>query len=172
MLKPCWQGLRKHLRLIFSCVFVFNLGLLPSIIVIYTALLFNHFILFSKSIESWLESLFWSYSSNYLLIFTGFSLFGVIGITYLITNIPVIEEPASPSLVVYVFHTLPLKLTSPLSVANHITFSISQAIARASLLGISLFHMVYHSQFTPSKKVTPLRASLWQNQILNVKIKF
>ena len=53
-------------------------------------------ILFSKPIESWLESLFWSYSSNYLLIFTGFSLFGVIGITYLITNIPVIDRLIIP----------------------------------------------------------------------------
>lgn len=53
-------------------------------------------ILFAGKLESWLESLFWSYNTTYLITFTGFSLFGVIGIGYLLANIPFIDRLIIP----------------------------------------------------------------------------
>lgn len=52
--------------------------------------------IFSGSITESLSSMFWNYDSSYLLIFTGFSLFAVIGITYLLSNIPVIDRLIIP----------------------------------------------------------------------------
>ncbi len=53
-------------------------------------------LLLSSNIEQWFKSLFWNYNPSYLLIFTGFSLFSIIGLTYLITNIPAIDRLIIP----------------------------------------------------------------------------
>lgn len=55
-------------------------------------LYFIGIMLFSGSVESWLKSLFWDYNPIYLSIFTGFSIFIVIGISYVLSNIPVIDR--------------------------------------------------------------------------------
>lgn len=64
--------------------------------VVVGALYFVGIIFGSTGIEQWLKSMFWNYNPIYLLMFTGFSLFGVIGITYLITNIPAIDRLIIP----------------------------------------------------------------------------
>lgn len=60
------------------------------------ALYFICIMLFSGSVESWFKSLFWEYQSTYFSIFTGFSIFAVIGITYVLSNIPAVDRLIIP----------------------------------------------------------------------------
>ncbi len=59
-------------------------------------LYFIGLMLFSGSAQSWLKSLFWDYNPIYFSIFTGFSIFTVIGITYVLSNIPAIDRLIIP----------------------------------------------------------------------------
>lgn len=53
--------------------------------------------IFSDSVTNILSSMFWNYKESYLLLFTGFSLFFVIGVTYVLSNIPVIDRLIIPN---------------------------------------------------------------------------
>ncbi|MGL1893572.1 MAG: TPM domain-containing protein [Spirochaetaceae bacterium] len=64
------------------------------------AIYFIVIVLGSTGVESWLKSMFWNYDPAYLLMFTGLSLFLVIGITYVITNIPVVDRLIIPKKVI------------------------------------------------------------------------
>ncbi len=56
--------------------------------------------IFSSSISSFIQSLFWDYHTEYLLIFTGSSLFLVVGLAYLVANIPAIDRLIIPKSVI------------------------------------------------------------------------
>lgn len=56
------------------------------------ALYFLIITIFSGNINNSLSKMFWNYDPSYLLVFTGISLFLVIGITYALSNIPVIDR--------------------------------------------------------------------------------
>jgi len=51
---------------------------------------------FTHGIEHALQKMFWEYSSQYLLMFYGFSTFLVIALVYLLTNIPIIDRLIIP----------------------------------------------------------------------------
>jgi len=51
---------------------------------------------FSNSIESRIQQMVWDYSSRYLLMFYGFSIFVVIALVYLAVNIPFIDRLVIP----------------------------------------------------------------------------
>jgi putative membrane protein len=51
---------------------------------------------FGDSIEQAIRDMFWDYSSQYLLIFYGFSTFLVIGFFYLLSNLPFIDRLVVP----------------------------------------------------------------------------
>lgn len=65
--------------------------------VIVGAIYFILITLFSDNVTSFLSSMFWDFKQSYLLIFTGLSLFSVIGITYLLSNIRVIDRLIIPT---------------------------------------------------------------------------
>jgi len=54
---------------------------------------------FANSIEATIKKMFWDYSSQYLLMFYGFSTFLVIALVYLLANIPFIDRLIVPGTV-------------------------------------------------------------------------
>ncbi|QEN03697.1 TPM domain-containing protein [Thiospirochaeta perfilievii] len=64
------------------------------------AIYFVMFLLFSSRVEAWFSRFFWDYKNIYFTIFTGFSIFFVIGITYIISNIPAVDRLIIPKSVI------------------------------------------------------------------------
>jgi len=54
-------------------------------------------LIFHNMIESFLSNFFWETTPKHFIVFTGFSVFGVIGLTYVLSNIPCIDRLIIPN---------------------------------------------------------------------------
>ncbi len=70
----------------YELFFAFIMGFIYLVILLF----------FSSEIETAIQSSFWSYTSNYLVMFYGFSIFIVISIFYFIANISQIDRLIVP----------------------------------------------------------------------------